>query len=132
MFSRYSSLLLLLPLLALSRSVHDGVFSKAQAERGQVAYMQECATCHGDAMNGGEAPELIGAEFMGRWKGNTVGALFQFIRKTMPSDNPGHLTSGEYAELTAFLLSSNGFPAGDKDLEDKADALNDIRFDPKP
>jgi mono/diheme cytochrome c family protein len=116
----------------LSASVHDGVYSKAQAERGQVVYTQQCATCHGDAMNGGEAPELIGAEFLGRWKGNSVGGLFAFIHKTMPSDNPGHLTMGEYAEVTAFLLSVNGFPAGDKDLADKADVLNQIRFDPKP
>jgi mono/diheme cytochrome c family protein len=119
-------------LFIASRSVHDGVYSKPQAERGQVAYTQECATCHGDDMNGGEAPELVGAAFVGRWKGNSVGALFGYIRKTMPSDNPGHLTAGEYAELTAFLLQSNGFPAGDKDLEDKVDALNEIRFDPKP
>jgi S-disulfanyl-L-cysteine oxidoreductase SoxD len=125
-------LFLLAPFLALPRTVHDGVYSKAQAERGQVAYTQECATCHGDAMKGGEAPELIGPEFVGRWKSNTVGALFQFIRKTMPSDNPGHLTTGEYAELTAFLLSSNGFPAGEKDLEDKVEVLNDIHFDSKP
>jgi mono/diheme cytochrome c family protein len=118
--------------LLLSGSVRDGVYSKSQAERGRVVYNQECGTCHGETLKGGEAPELVGAEFVGRWKGNSVGGLFEFVRKTMPSDNPGHLTSGEYAEVTAFLLSVNGFPAGDKDLADKADVLNEIRFDPKP
>jgi mono/diheme cytochrome c family protein len=124
--------LLMAPFLAASRSVHDGVYSKAQSERGRVTYGEQCATCHGETMKGGEAPELVGAEFVGRWKGNTVGALFQFIRKTMPSENPGNLTPDEYTELTAFLLNANGFPAGDKDLEDKPEVLEDIRFDPKP
>ena len=121
----------LVPLL-IAATVHDGVYSKAQAERGHVVYTQSCATCHGETLKGGEAPELIGADFVGRWKGNSVGGLFEFTHKTMPQDDPGSLTTGEYAEVTAFLLSVNGFPAGDKDLADKADALNEIRFDPKP
>ena len=37
---------------AQERTVQDGVFSRAQAERGQALYAQRCASCHGPAMQG--------------------------------------------------------------------------------
>lgn len=124
---------LLIPMLALSRSAGDGVYTKEQAERGKGVYAEQCSKCHGQTLNGGEdAPELSGKAFMGRWSGNSVGALFGIIYKTMPTDDPGNLSTRQAADLTALILSSNGFPAGDKDLENSAAALNDIKFDPKP
>jgi mono/diheme cytochrome c family protein len=123
---------LLFPLLALSRSVQDGVYTKQQAERGKAIYGEQCAKCHGQALNGGEgSPELSGAAFVSRWSGNSVGALFEFIRKTMPTDDPGNLSTRQCADITSYILSSNGFPSGEKDLENSAAALNDIRFDAK-
>src|SRR5580704_15790687 len=124
---------LLIPTLALSRSVKDGVYSKQQAERGKGTYDEQCSKCHGQSLNGGEgAPELSGKAFVGRWSGNSVGALFGIIYKTMPTDDPGNLSTRQAADLAAFILSSNGFPAGDKDLENSAAALDDIKFDAKP
>jgi mono/diheme cytochrome c family protein len=123
---------LLFPLLALSRSVQDGVYTKQQAERGKAIYGEQCSRCHGEGLNGGDgSPELSGASFVSRWNGNTVGALFEFIRKTMPTDDPGNLSTRQTADLTSYILSSNGFPAGEKELENSAAALNDIRFDAK-
>jgi mono/diheme cytochrome c family protein len=125
-------LILLLPLLALSRTVKDGVYSKQQADRGKATYGEQCAKCHGESLNGGEgAPELSGKAFVGRWSGNSVGALFGIIHKTMPTDDPGNLSTRQAADLTAYILSSNGFPAGDKELENSVAALNDIKFDAK-
>ena len=39
-----------------SRTVQDGVFSEPQAARGQALYGQQCATCHGDTLQGAQAP----------------------------------------------------------------------------
>jgi mono/diheme cytochrome c family protein len=120
-----------LALLASAASVRDGVYTKQQADRGQAIYGEQCARCHGETLGGGDAPELVGADFVGRWKGNTVGAVFELIRKTMPTDDPGNLSTRQAADLTAFILKSNGFPAGDKDLDNNAATLNEIRIEPK-
>jgi hypothetical protein len=66
---------------------------------------------------------------MSRWKGKKVSSLFMLIRRTMPTDDPGHLSTRQSADLTAFLLSSNGFPAGPNDLPNDATALSDISLE---
>ena len=42
------------------RTVQDGVFSDAQATRGQALYAQRCAGCHGPTLGGAQAPPLTG------------------------------------------------------------------------
>jgi quinoprotein glucose dehydrogenase len=93
-------------------------------------YAEECAKCHGENLSGGDdSPELAGAAFMSRWKGKKVSALFTVINKTMPTDDPGHLSTRQSADLTAFILSSNGFPAGPNELPNNVAALNDIAIE---
>ncbi|MGD1068778.1 MAG: c-type cytochrome [Bryobacteraceae bacterium] len=117
---------------AASRSVWDGVYSKSQVARGQTAYGELCATCHGPSLNGGEAsPALSGEDFLGRWRGRTVNDLFEDIRTTMPSDDPGHLSRRQCADITAYILSVNAFPGGDKDLSSTTADLSDIRIEAK-
>jgi S-disulfanyl-L-cysteine oxidoreductase SoxD len=47
----------------------------------------------------------------------------------MPADRPGQLSREQNADILAFLLSSNGFPAGQKELPTDAPALQKIRFE---
>jgi mono/diheme cytochrome c family protein len=117
---------------AVSRSVWDGVYTKEQAGRGQTVYRDECMKCHGENLMGGEAgPALAGDEFLAKWKGKTVGDLFQLMRKTMPSDDPGNLSTRQYSDLAAYILGANGCPAGQKDLERDIVPLNEIRIEAK-
>jgi len=117
---------------AAARSVWDGVYSKEQARRGQAVYKQECAKCHGQNLAGGEAsPTLTGAEFLKNWNGKTVGALYERTRKTMPSDDPGNLSTRQYADLIAYILGANEFPAGDQELGRDVAALNEISIEEK-
>lgn len=117
---------------AMSRSVRDGVYSKAQVTRGQTVYNEECGKCHGQNLQGGESsPALAGAEFLAKWQGKSVNNLFEVTRTTMPADDPGHLSRRQTADLMAYILSSNELPAGEKDLDSSADALNDIRIEAK-
>jgi alcohol dehydrogenase (cytochrome c) len=40
----------------------------------------------------------------------------------MPPDRPGGLSPQTYANLTAFILSNNGYPASEKELPLDPDA----------
>ena len=111
-------------------SVWDGVYTSAQSDRGKALYTKECSSCHGAALDGsGTAPPLAGADFRGNWNGQTVDDLLEKIQTTMPADQPGRLSREQNADILAFLLGSNGFPAGSKDLPTDAAALAKIRFE---
>jgi len=113
-----------------SRSVWDGVFSEGQAKRGQARYAEQCAVCHGDSLAGGEsAPPLAGGEFLSNWNGLTVGDLFDRTRSTMPQSKPGSLSREANAEIIAFILSSNQFPAGKDDLPQASEVLREIKVE---
>jgi mono/diheme cytochrome c family protein len=124
---------LLLIAAVASRSVWDGVYSKEQAGRGHTAYNSKCARCHGEALLGGEdSPPLVDRDFLEKWNGKSVGALVEFTRKTMPSDGPGKMSRQQCADIVAYLLDANGFPAGASDLGSDAAILDEIVFKPKP
>lgn len=119
-------------LFAAGRSASEGVYSKDQMTRGQGAYREECGKCHGQELGGGEgAPALVGKDFLASWQGKTTADLFDRIIKTMPSDDPGSLSRRKCADVTAYILSANGFPAGARDLDSTAESLAEIRIDPK-
>lgn len=129
---RAAKLLMLFAISASARSVWDGVYSKAQATRGQTVYRQDCAKCHAENLGGGEgSPALAGAEFLQKWSGKTASDFYELTRKTMPSDDPGNLSTRQYADLVAYIFSANDFPAGDKDLDRDPAALKDIKIEPK-
>jgi len=110
-------------------SVWDGVYSEQQASRGKPLYVRECAACHGSSMNGGEeAPPLTGAAFMANWSGLTAGDLFERIRLSMPEGRPGTLSRQQNADILAYMLSVNQFPAGKTELPRDTDRLKQIRF----
>jgi mono/diheme cytochrome c family protein len=112
------------------KSVADGVFSDAQAQRGAGVYKTQCASCHGDDLSGqGQTPPLSGDDFKANWNGQTVDDLFEEIQASMPGNHPGSLTREQNADIIAFLLKSNQFPAGKSDLPSEAAALKQIKFE---
>ncbi len=114
-----------------SRSVWEGVFTADQAKAGQQLYSDECASCHGLALNGGEsAPPLAGGEFLSNWNGLTVGDLFDRIRTTMPADRPGHLNREQTANILAHILSVNQFPTGTTPMQTRSELLKQILIEP--
>ena len=112
------------------RSVWDGVYTEEQSKRGEPIYQKECAVCHGAMLTGGEsAPPLSGGAFLSNWNGLTLGDLFDRIRKTMPQTAPGRLTRQQDADILAFMLSVNKFPAGKTELYKQSEMLKEIRFE---
>ena len=99
-------------------------FTTAQADAGQVAYVEHCATCHGDSMDDGEfAPPLKGADFREQWRSQSPEALYSLTRSTMPQDRPGALTDETYVSLVAYILQENGSAPGTLELPADAAAL---------
>ena len=110
-------------------SVWDGVYTEDQAGRGKPLYAKECAACHGTSLSGGEeAPPLTGSAFMANWSGLTVGDLYERIRLSMPEGRPGTLSRQQNADILAYMLSVNQFPAGKTELQSDTDRLKQIRF----
>jgi mono/diheme cytochrome c family protein len=118
------------PSAQTSRSVWDGVYTDAQAKRGQPYYGEQCASCHGATLEGGEsAPALAGGEFLSNWNGLTVGDLFERMRTSMPLNKPGKLSREMNADILAYMLSVNQFPAGKTELPHATEVLKEIRID---
>jgi S-disulfanyl-L-cysteine oxidoreductase SoxD len=110
-------------------SVWDGVYTQAQADKGKADYADNCASCHGQMLEGGGAnPALAGDAFKGDYDGQTLDDLFEKIQATMPADHPGDLTRDQNALILSFILSANQFPAGTQDLPTDAAALAKIHF----
>ncbi len=92
-------------------------FTAAQAETGRTVFSETCVVCHGPNLNDGPlgAP-LKGDAFMRKYGGQSVQALFDVTRTTMPTANPGSLPIDTYAALVAFILQQNDIVAGETPL----------------
>jgi S-disulfanyl-L-cysteine oxidoreductase SoxD len=110
----------------------DGIYSADQAQRGEAAYQKQCVSCHGSALDGvGPYPPLSGDDFLSKYQGQPTLNLYDMIQKLMPADKPGSLTRPEAADLLAYILSFNKFPAGKTDLPSDEDSLKKLVL-PKP
>jgi mono/diheme cytochrome c family protein len=112
---------------AQSKSAKDGVYTAAQAERGNAEYGKNCASCHKDDMSGStEAPALAGEKFIGAWRDRSVGDLYDLVRTTMPYDQPNSLDPRAYADIVASMLQRNNYRAGSEELRTDAEALKNL------
>ena len=99
-------------------------YTAVQAEQGHVAYLQHCATCHGDHMDDGEfAPPLKGVDFRERWRAESPDKLLGLTTSTMPQDRPGGLTAETYVQLVAYIFQENGTEPGSENLPTDQTAL---------
>jgi mono/diheme cytochrome c family protein len=87
----------------------QGLYTTAQADRGQQVFGSICSACHG-------AAEFRGQMFQISWMAKPVGDLFQHISTAMPQDAPGSLTPEQYAAVIAYMMRMNGKPAGPREL----------------
>jgi mono/diheme cytochrome c family protein len=117
---------------ALSTSVNDGVYSADQAKRGQALYESECGGCHGATLAGGGGSPAIAGPFWTAWEGRSVGELYRLTKKSMPADGPGRLSDKEYADILAYMLSVNRYPASSAELPADDEALKAIDIVRRP
>ena len=91
-----------------------------------------CVTCHGNELAGSDlAPALQGDDFKGVWTGRTAAELFDKSQTTMPADRVGTLKPPQSADLVAYILKANGYPAGAAELASETTALQQIKITSK-
>lgn len=111
------------------QTVWSGVYTEAQAYRGEKVADTRCIGCHGSGLDGGDSgPKLVGDAFLANWSSQPVGELFAWIQEAMPSDSPGTLTKEDTAAVVAYILKQNKMPAGKQDLPSERDALARIEM----
>lgn len=94
-----------------AKTVQDGVYNKAQAQRGVEAFQANCSACHGFDMNGTEgAPRLVGGLFMLHWGDKPASEVFAMMRAKMPPSNPGGLPDETYVDILSAIFQANQFP----------------------
>ena len=101
------------------RSVKAGVYTAAQAQRGEALFKKNCASCHTPGY-------FTDDNFYTNYANKPLWELFDVISDSMPEDNPGSLKKEEYADVIAFILQLNKFPTGDAELPIDKDALSGI------
>src|SRR5436190_22716134 len=106
-----------------SRTVWDGVYTDAQAERGKAAFEANCVACHKADLTGIE-DALKGEQFLERRREDNLDAFFAEV-KTMPLRKPGSLRDEVYLDILSYVLQANAMPSGAGEL--KLDALPQIR-----
>lgn len=115
------------------KTVWDGIYSDAQAARGEPLYQRACSYCHQQNLIGfggdSAAAALTGARFFVRWKGESVGEMFSIIAETMPpGSSPVTLTPQDYADVMAYIFKFNAMPAGAADLLPDRAVLDQIQI----
>ena len=113
-------------------AAEDGLYSATQAARGEETYQQFCAACHGARLQGTPAMPLTGDAFRGRWEDgkHTLDDLYYIIRSLMPNSAPGSLSKAQYADVVAFILKVNNYPAGEAELVPKAAVMKAVILQP--
>jgi mono/diheme cytochrome c family protein len=105
---------------AQSQSAAERVYSEIQAARGREVYRAQCMECHGERLEGGSGPPLVGNDFLSNWSARSLASLVDKIQKTMPFAQPGSLSRQESTDLTAYILQAVKFPAGQVELDEAA------------
>jgi len=112
-----------------AKSQWDGVYTSEQAQRGQVLYDDQCSSCHGMELNGGErAPALAGDEFSFNWHDATLGELFEMMSISMPQNDPGSLSPRQNANILAYMLHKGNYPTGQTELASDLEVLKTVKL----
>jgi mono/diheme cytochrome c family protein len=93
-----------------ARSTRDGVFSAAQAARGERIFTSICMNCH-------EISEFTGeGAYLEEVEGDVLWETFEYVWAEMPEDDPASLNPAEYAAVLAYIFTQYGLPAGEADM----------------
>ncbi len=111
----------------------DGVYTDAQAARGEPFYVENCSMCHGLNLSGTIlAPALAGPAFIAKWNRRPLKLVFDIIQTRMPLNLSGHLSPQQNVDVLAYMLKRGESPAGAKELAPTAAALGAVVVLAKP
>ena len=108
--------------------IWQGIFTAEQAARGKETYTTVCLRCHAGDLTGVTAPALTGDRFFSSWGGEPIDRLFLKIRDTMPPNFGSIIDTRAKLDIVAYILQTNGFPAGTAELVAGADDLSNAQI----
>jgi hypothetical protein len=115
-----------------TRSIWSGIFTEAQAKRGEGYFIQfHCGYCHHLDMSGdvseGVSP-LRGDHFMVNWDRQP---LSDFVRRIHlnPSDQSADMDIETATDIAAYILAANSVPYGTAELPADRAVQATIRWD---
>src|SRR5205085_6325647 len=99
-----------LPILPAAQTVDNvtvlnGVYSDAQALRGEADYTSHCAGCHADDLSGYQSI-LKGNRFMNEYREAPLYRLFEKMKTTMPRNAAGTLSDQTYIDILSYILKA--------------------------
>jgi S-disulfanyl-L-cysteine oxidoreductase SoxD len=109
----------------LGRNLPPG---RGTVSEGKSVYQSECASCHGEAGQGGTGNRLVGGfgSLATSKPVKTVGSywpfattVFDYIRRAMPMNHPQSLTADQVYALVAYILYLNGIVPGDAVMDQR-------------
>ncbi len=100
---------------------------RGTADAGKVVYAARCVTCHGATGKEGPQDVLVGGQgtlaspkplktIGSYWPYSTI--VFDYVRRAMPFDHPGTLTTDDVYAVTAYVLYLNAI-VGEHDVIDQ-------------
>ena len=106
-------------------SVYAGVYTSAQADRGEAIQRGACSACHSPS-------EWGRGRLLTRWTGRSTYEFVSNLQGIMPMDAPGSLSLQQYTDIVAYMLELNSVPPGDTELSTDENAQRQIRMEYRP
>jgi cytochrome c553 len=88
----------------LGISTFATVLNAQDATRGNALYKDQCASCHGDRLQGRVGPALVRPDLSVRYPGADLASK---IHNTMPPDKQRTLSDAQSADLAAWIRQAN-------------------------
>jgi Cytochrome C oxidase, cbb3-type, subunit III len=97
----------------------SGIYTAAQATKGEEVYFTFCVSCH-------PTPTYTGPAFKLHWQGRPLSDLYDWVSEKMPKNDPGSLSPKESVQAIAYILQLNKLPTGSTELTTDRAALTKI------
>jgi mono/diheme cytochrome c family protein len=104
-----------------AKTTLSGVYTAAQAAKGEETYYNTCVNCHPKGTYAGPA-------FKTNWNNRPLWDLWDWISNKMPKNDPGSLTPAEVVQIMAYILQQNKMPAGTVALPPNEKTLYGIKI----
>jgi mono/diheme cytochrome c family protein len=104
-----------------ARTTLSGVYTLAQAEKGEDVYYGSCVNCHPKGTYAGPA-------FKANWGGRPLSDLYDWVKTKMPKSDPGSLTPNQSVQVMAYILQQNKMPPGPAPMPTDRAVLGTIKI----
>jgi len=102
-----------------------GWYTTEQALAGAKLYQEQCASCHGEKLEGGGGPSLKGTAWHQMYGGAKLLTVWGEITGPMAQYAGASYTTQQSLDIVSYLLQQNGLPSGNQPLDNTRE-LSDL------